>query len=302
MHIAATYGNFDAIQVLVARRANLWALDNRGYHPAKVAAANRKYESCRFLDNTAIHWQTQLPDQVRSLQDKALKDLEKRLKEAQKPTGHKGKKYPYATMPVKRTTSDPNLVRSKPGKKLSQADAARQNFVLQSPSEATDHPQNAGFFPHTVSGKSPMRPLLRGHSGAILNSLNDLAIKQPIRKEDMDLDSVNSDPMHKRQSGTSSTGSHKAVITMVPLSTQNEPEFLTENDSALATFLHSLDLLEAIEILHREKMDMDALMLCKEQDLQGIGLALGPRKKILSALERRKEVLAQPGQMKDSEV
>ena len=295
LHVAAAYGNFEALQVLVGRRANLWALDNRGFHPAKVAAANRKYESCRFLDNTSIHLQTQYPDHVRSLQNKSLKELEKRLKGIEK--GGNSKKYSYATVPAKRRSSDTNVTRKQRG--VTQEEMARQNFVLQSPAEDTDNPSREVRFssPHTVSGKSALRPLLRGHSGAILNTLTDLAIKQPLHRADMEMGSTSSDPLHTRRP------QHRAVATMIPLSTADgEPSFLTENDSTLATFLHSLDLLETIAILHREEMDMDSLMLCEESDLQGIGLALGPRKKILSGIEDRKQALSKPGQLKDSEV
>ena len=300
LHVAAAYGNFEALQILVARKANLWALDNRGFHPAKVAAANGRYESCRFLDNTSIHLQTQYPDHVRSLQNKSLKDLEKRVK------GKNGssKKYSYATVPAQRRSSDTTGgARKQRGSRATHEEMARQNFTLQSAAEGTDDPsRKVGFSSsQTVSGKSALRPLLRGHSGAILNTLTDLAIKQPLRREYVETGSTNSDPSQTRSS--SSRPHSRAVATMVPLSTaDSEPGFLTENDSTLATFLHSLDVPETIALLHREKMDMDSLMLCKESDLQGIGLQLGPRKKILNGIDDRKHALSHPGQMKDSEV
>ena len=278
----------------------MWALDNRGFHATKVAAKNKRLECCRYLDNIAIHLQTQHPDHVRSLQSKSLKELEKRVKEAQKHgSNHKAKKYPYATVPVKRTASDPHLV-PRSGKKISAEEIARQNFVLQRPEEGTDNPvRDSGFISQTASAKNTFRPLPRMHSGAILNTLSDLA-KQPVRLNE-DLHSINSDPSHNRHSAAPRP---KRVIPLVPLpmGAGEERDFTTENDSPLTTFLHSIDMLETAKILHREKMDLNALMLCNEEDLKSIGLALGPRKKILNAIESRKQLLTQPGEMKDSEV
>lgn len=295
LHIAATYGNFDALQVLVAHRANLWALDNRGFHAAKVAALNQKLECCRYLDNIAIHLQTQHPDHVRSQQSKSLKDLEKRVKEAQKHGGnYKPRKYHYATTPIKRTSSDPDVRR----KKTNPADAARQNFVLQRPGDEqgqTQYRSNGGF---TFSGRSVAagRTMPKMHSGAILNTFSELA-KQPIQLEGI------SDHAQKRHSSASTK--QKAVVTMIPLSFDGEQEFtMTENDSPLTTFLHSLDLTETVGLLHREKMDLNSLMLCSEEDLRSVGLALGPRKKILNAIETRKRLFEQEGQlnMTDTEI
>jgi len=75
-----------------------------------------------------------------------------------------------------------------------------------------------------------------------------------------------------------------------------------ENDSPLATFLSSLDLLDSVQLLHRERLDLEALALCDEKDLISIGLPLGPRKKILHAIQRRKEVMSHSGRLSDSEL
>ena len=75
-----------------------------------------------------------------------------------------------------------------------------------------------------------------------------------------------------------------------------------QNDSPLSTFLHSLDLAEYNESLHKEKLDLEALGLCSEEDLTSIGLPLGPRKKILNAVLRRKKAMANPSKkMTESE-
>ncbi|XP_036598245.1 ankyrin repeat and SAM domain-containing protein 4B [Trichosurus vulpecula] len=82
----------------------------------------------------------------------------------------------------------------------------------------------------------------------------------------------------------------------------NEVEW--EEDEAditpLELFLISQNLSEFIPIFMREQIDLEALLLCSDEDLQSIQMQLGPRKKILNAIGRRKQLLQHPGQMTDT--
>ena len=49
-----------------------------------------------------------------------------------------------------------------------------------------------------------------------------------------------------------------------------------------------LDISEFCENFTKEGIDMDALIMCNEEDLKEGGLPLGPRKKLLKYLEDRK--------------
>ncbi|XP_051570391.1 ankyrin repeat and SAM domain-containing protein 4B [Myxocyprinus asiaticus] len=83
----------------------------------------------------------------------------------------------------------------------------------------------------------------------------------------------------------------------------NEQEIgLDEEDetSPLDSFLASISLLDFAPVFTREQLDLEALMLCSDDDLKSIRIHLGPRKKILDAAARRKAVLEQSGVMKDS--
>lgn len=68
----------------------------------------------------------------------------------------------------------------------------------------------------------------------------------------------------------------------------------------LEVFLQSLHLEEFLPIFTREQIDLEALLLCSDEDLQNIQMQLGPRKKVLNAINRRKQVLQQPGQLVDT--
>lgn len=73
-----------------------------------------------------------------------------------------------------------------------------------------------------------------------------------------------------------------------------------EETSPLEAFLSAISLPEFAIAFSREHLDLEALMLCSDEDLKGIRIQLGPRKKILEAVARRKNVFETPGTIKDS--
>ncbi|XP_049417198.1 ankyrin repeat and SAM domain-containing protein 4B [Epinephelus fuscoguttatus] len=73
-----------------------------------------------------------------------------------------------------------------------------------------------------------------------------------------------------------------------------------EETSPLDVFLSAISLPEFALAFSREHLDLEALMLCSDEDLKGIRIQLGPRKKILEAVARRKNALETPGKIKDS--
>lgn len=73
-----------------------------------------------------------------------------------------------------------------------------------------------------------------------------------------------------------------------------------EDTSPLDAFLSSISLPEFALAFSKEHLDLEALMLCSDDDLKGIRIQLGPRKKILDAIARRKHALESPGRMQDS--
>lgn len=82
-----------------------------------------------------------------------------------------------------------------------------------------------------------------------------------------------------------------------------EDDELQTNDPKLAplmTFLASLHLEQFTATMKRESIDMKALALCTDNDLKSAGIPLGPRRKILEAIERRKKAYADPGPMMDT--
>lgn len=79
-------------------------------------------------------------------------------------------------------------------------------------------------------------------------------------------------------------------------------EDLEPENNPLETFLASQGLSEFMPIFRKEKIDLEALLLCSDQDLSSIHIPLGPRKKLLDACKRRLDTLEDPEAIKDTEM
>lgn len=75
-----------------------------------------------------------------------------------------------------------------------------------------------------------------------------------------------------------------------------------ENSSAVALqrFLAAFGLSQIASTLLQEQIDLDSLMLLTENDMKSLGLPLGPYRKLVTAVQERKNALANPGAMVDS--
>lgn len=288
LHIAAEYGNLNSLQLLISCRANLFALDNNGRTAARVAAFFQKADCCRYLDTLAMRWQKMNESAVSKMQIKAMNDLKKRSKKIME-EGRDGRpkkiSYDYSTAPVnpsphrlqhmdRRASASDNATFT--NRKLSHEDALRQNFELRSGQDGKEEGKESG-------AGNPFHNLSKIRTGPLLNNLSQLPMKLEQVEDGIDPYSSSLDGIKRSKKSLPElelTGGHPAV---------------TQNESALATFLHSLDLVDSVQLLHREKLDLDALSMCSEEDLITVGLSLGPRKKILRGVERRKAILASSG-------
>lgn len=295
LHIAATYGNLDSLELLITYRANLFALDNNGRTAARVAAYYQKAHCCRYLDTLAMRWQAANEDAVSKLQIKAVKELKKRSKKkVEEGMSGKPKKisYDYSTAPAgtvppsaftDRRASDEAMH----ARRLSHSAALRQNFELRPGGTSS------GSLEKDSSAGNTFSNLPRNRTGPLLNNLAQLPMKFE-RPEDARHSVM--DPFAESRSR-----SRKAKKSLPELELMHGHPTLTLNESALATFLHALDLVDCVQLLHREKLDLDALSMCSEEDLTSIGMSLGSRKKILGAIARRKAILAGTGKLNDTE-
>lgn len=305
------------MEFLLNNGANLYALDDFGRTATKAAAFHNKTACCRYLDTLSVKWEIQNRDFVMKQQRKALQSLKKRSERSAKEgsTAKPRQQYNYATAPASSVSPlRANKPRPSSGgprrKKVSAQDALRQNFELRASGSvgnvgeeqhwptSEDNEMRSGSLTEfgSNSAANTFRPAL--NQGPMLNSLAQL----PLKIEPPDELGPESGFHSKASSSISDMdlpdpvrGRHLPQLELVQSHTAS-------NESSLATFISSLDLDDCLPQFKKEKLDLEALALCNESDLVSIGLPLGPRKKILSAIERRKQLFSNAGKMTDTEL
>ena len=301
LHIAAAYGNLGVVEILMKRGANLFSLDDYGRTAARVAAYYQKADCCRYLDTLSIRWQVQNAEAISNLQIKAIKILNKRSKKAKdhKDATPKKLSYNYATAPVSGSTMHPSIVSESSDerrKKLSTSEAMLHNFELRLPSQSSDTAAASSNYKdekNSTSASSILYNLPIRQTGPLINSLSQLPLNIDPPDDDRHI-------LHhfNRSSEPQLTPNKSSELSELEL---DRHPMVTNKESALTTFLQSLDLEDCTQQLHMEKLDLDALTMCTEEDLISIGLSLGPRKKVMKGIARRKALLAGSGKLVDTE-
>lgn len=67
-------------------------------------------------------------------------------------------------------------------------------------------------------------------------------------------------------------------------------------------FLAAAGLTDFIPTFAKEHIDLDAIMLLTEEDLINMKLPIGPRRKLLKAINDRKSAIDDPGEVEDSQL
>ncbi|KAL0279463.1 UNVERIFIED_CONTAM: hypothetical protein PYX00_001012 [Menopon gallinae] len=75
-----------------------------------------------------------------------------------------------------------------------------------------------------------------------------------------------------------------------------------DDSSPIQLFLISNGLGEYIDRFLVEKIDLESMLMLTEDDLKSMDIPLGPRRKLMAAIENRKKALQEPGQVQDSQL
>lgn len=120
---------------------------------------------------------------------------------------------------------------------------------------------------------------------------------------------VDDDDMKRLSSGTEYTDSPGGQTEMSPDLPWNEEdvdELADEEDYSEYTpvimFLEGCGLKHYTHLFLDGDVDMDALLKLTNQDFHDMGLPIGPRRKLMDAIQRRRIVLNEPAQMYDSQL
>ena len=89
---------------------------------------------------------------------------------------------------------------------------------------------------------------------------------------------------------------------------EEEEEYMSDTDSVtgenyttLHMFLAAMGLSDWSSKFVKEKIDLEALMLLSESDLsESLGMPLGSRKKLMKAIEDRRQAIEEPEELTDS--
>ena len=89
---------------------------------------------------------------------------------------------------------------------------------------------------------------------------------------------------------------------------EEEEEYMSDADSmtgenytSLHMFLAAMGLSDWSPKFVKEKIDLEALMLLSESDLsESLGMPLGSRKKLMKAIEDRRQAIEEPEELTDS--
>ena len=80
------------------------------------------------------------------------------------------------------------------------------------------------------------------------------------------------------------------------------PPFSEADFAPVAIFLAGLGMEDWISVFKKEEIDIHALTLLQEEDLKSMGLALGPRKKVITAIEDRRKAMKEDQLIQDSQL
>lgn len=327
------------LSFLVTFGANVFALDNEFHTPMDVAASRDQMNCVRFLDSAANQQTMQHPRNVAHLKKQAVKDAERNVKECEKvKKKHQNKmdkRYRGSggsvsgasagsfsstgtmnslnKLTANKFGSITGTLQRKFGKKdtMSKTEngTAEKPYVEDVFNEQDENEEDGdaieefkdeeedneeqikeSLFKRPGLGNMVFRKNFSMEMGVEpdefpigdTENLGFLALKEVFEAEEAGLDDQSQEdsqlPWNQEEIGLDED----------------------EETSPLHSFLTSVNLLDFAPVFIREKLDLEALMLCSDDDLKSIRIQLGPRKKILEAAARRKAALEQPGVMKDT--
>ncbi|XP_062915491.1 ankyrin repeat and SAM domain-containing protein 4B-like [Mobula hypostoma] len=330
LHHASTNGHLHIVIFLVNFGANIWALDSSWHSPLDAAAGKGRMECVRFLDAAASKQTAANPKQVARLKEKARKDCERQIRESEKrQKKHQrqmNKKYGEETQSQSgssRTVGSlgsgtlTSLLKGSLQKKLWKKEGSQRvqpeqpdaDLVLGN--QASGHTSVLEVFAEPNAASPDLTPTETEERESLFNrpGLGNMLFRRNfvpcLEEEEEELEDVRPQVpvefLDFGEGGEEPGALGEEECEDLPW---EEQELGLENEepetSPLEVFLAAQNLSEFLPFLVREQMDLESLVLCSETDLKSIHLPLGPRKKIISAVERRKLILETASELLDT--
>ncbi|NXG56442.1 ANS4B protein, partial [Hemiprocne comata] len=336
LHHAACNGHIHCVSFLINFGANIFALDNDLRTPLEAAASRDRNECVRILDKAATEQNVLNPKRVSKLKTQAQRNVEKQIKECEKrQEKHQHEmnrnyiKEKVGTVNSSRvklpslfasntSTFSKNLkdtlklkakmmagsTRSQGTQSNNQEDGMGKRTVMHLFDEKEeDELLNDLGEKNFSDNESQLSIFKRPGLGKIVFGRNLAADVNPesMSSEKEGISFKMSNELFRYESAENGREDDAENGADIPW---HEEEVIWDDEGAentpLEVFLASQMLDEFLPVFMREKIDLDALMLCSDEDLQSIQVELGPRKKVLNAVNKRKQALKNPGKTTDT--
>ncbi|CAN0357483.1 unnamed protein product [Lampetra planeri] len=324
LHLAAGAGHLECVAFLADMDAGLWALDNN-FHSALELAALRANSDCVALLDAAI------ADKGRKDPRGVTRAKEKARREAEKRVGETTKLQEKHQKRMERTAAAASGTQ---GRAAAPAVGSRRGFGtfgtfgtfarIQAKLKIGTVSRAGGQ--KEAGGDGEMGEELGKSGGGWEKAAGGSLPEEPHSEEDASEESVFNRPglgnmVFRRNflsGGASSSLALQAMWDM--LDEEGEPasgdgEEMPWEDAELGlddngggggggdddddcgpldAFLASAGAEEFAPACRRERLDLEAMLLCSEGDLATLGMPLGPRKRVMAAVDKRRRALATP--------
>lgn len=100
----------------------------------------------------------------------------------------------------------------------------------------------------------------------------------------------------------SSIGSAGSLAAEEDVENDDLPPFSDATFAPVAIFLAGLGMEDWVKTFQRERIDIEVLTLLEDNDLRDMGLPIGPRKKMMMAIEERRKAMRTEQELEDSQL
>ncbi|KAH9631980.1 hypothetical protein HF086_000317 [Spodoptera exigua] len=268
LHLAAARGHKECVTFLINFGANVFAMDVDGHTAQEKKAKSLKEKAKKDYEKSHKQYQKR--------QSKAELMAEKELKKLAK-EWDQGYAEEVHTMPHRPSNV---LSASQPDFALVNEDSGiGQEVMLQEPASIFERP---GF------GSVAFRR-------SITATLSAFGSGAP--GEDLSIGSAGSLAARHAYQPTEWTSAQSESST---ITSDEEAEAEESGYASLERFLSAFGLSQYVQKFKDEQIDLDALMILTESDLKSLGLPLGPYRKLVTAIQERKQALSHPGPIMDT--
>ncbi|XP_077172575.1 ankyrin repeat and SAM domain-containing protein 4B [Paroedura picta] len=336
LHHAASNGHAHCVSFLINFGANIFALDNNMRSPLDAAASRNHYECVHILDKAAMEMNIKNPKRTSRLKAQAQRDAEKQIQQCerrQERHEHEMAKNYNRTHAARGTTTRMRVSNFFTSSSLGALPKHLKDTFRRRAKKDEENPgdQDTGY-----NDQEKDTPGSRTTVMGIFSENEEEELENTVLPEDEQKSIFNrpglGNIVFRNHLATGVTAGPafpekgeinfqipEELFQLKRSETAGDPDLegvpeepWIEEDigwddgntetTPLEVFLASLDLNEFLPILMRENIDLETLLLCSDEDLRSIQMQLGPRKKILHAVDRRQQALARPGQAGDTQL